>query len=119
MARVTAGPTSGGKPAPGPVQATIPGAGRDVGLEVVVHVGLLAALQLAHVGRVLLAGVVQLAALAQHLEVHGQGRRLHVHHLVVGDGGLWAAGRGGGQEAAPAAAPPPRGRSRARPRPPT
>jgi len=54
-----------------------------VGLEVVVHIRLLAALQLAHMGSVLLAWVVQLAALIQHVEVHGQWGRLRVHHLVI------------------------------------
>lgn len=64
-----------------------------MGLEVVVHIGLLTTLQLAHVGSVLLAWVVQLAALIEHVEVHGQGGRLHVHHLVIGDGGLRTGGR--------------------------
>lgn len=45
-------------------------------------------LQVAHVSGVLLAGVVQLAALTQSLVVHGQGYGLHVHELVVADGRL-------------------------------
>lgn len=39
-------------------------------------------------GGILLARVVQLTALTQSLVVDGQGDRLHVHELVVGDGGL-------------------------------
>lgn len=39
-------------------------------------------------GGVLLARVVQLAALAQRLVVDRQRHRLHVHELVVGDGHL-------------------------------
>lgn len=39
-------------------------------------------------GSVLLAWVVQLAALTQSLVVDWQGYCLHVHELVVGDGGL-------------------------------
>lgn len=50
--------------------------------------GLLRELQVPDVGGVLLARVVQLAALAQSLVVDGQGYGLHVHELVVGDGGL-------------------------------
>lgn len=59
-----------------------------MGFKVILHIGLLFALQLAHVRGVLVAGVVQFAALAQHLEVHRQRCRLRVHHLVVGDGDL-------------------------------
>lgn len=68
--------------------AKVPGVAGDIRLEVVAHVGLLASLQLTHVRCVLLARVIEFAALTQHLEVHGQRRRLHVHQLVVGDGGL-------------------------------
>lgn len=68
--------------------AKVPGAGGDIRLKVVAHVGLLAPLQLTHVRCVLLAGIIEFAALAQHLEVHRQRRCLHVHQLVVGDGGL-------------------------------
>lgn len=39
-------------------------------------------------GGVLLARVIQLAALAQRLVVDRQRHRLHVHELVVGDGHL-------------------------------
>lgn len=69
-------------------RAKVPGAGGDIRLKVVAHVGLLAPLQLTHVRCVLLARVIEFAALAQHLEVHRQRRCLHVHQLVVGDGGL-------------------------------
>lgn len=62
-------------------------------LKVVAHIGLLASLQLTHVRCILLARVVQLTALAEHLKVHGQRSCLHVHQLVIGDGGL--AGGGG------------------------
>ena len=81
--------TAGGKLAP---HRAVPGVCGDVGLEVIVHIRLLVALQLAHVGGILLARVIQLAALAQHLEVHRQRGCLHVHHLVVGDGGLQTVG---------------------------
>lgn len=90
---------------PGPMPTTIPGIGGDMGLKVVVHIRLLVALQLAHMGSVLLAWVVQLAALTEHLEVHRQWGRLHVHHLVVGDGCLWGAhvvGSGGCMGSGPA-----------------
>lgn len=72
----------------------LPGVVGHVGLEVVLDVGLVTALQLPDVGRVLLAWVVQLAALTQSLEIHGQRRCLHVHGLVEGDGGLKVTWRG-------------------------
>lgn len=49
---------------------------------------LLGQLQVSHVGCVLLARVIQLAALAQRLVVDRQPHGLYVHELVVGDGGL-------------------------------
>lgn len=68
--------------------AEVPGAGRDMRLKLVAHIRLLASLQLAHVRCILLARVIQFAALAEHLEVHWQWSCLHVHQLVIGDGGL-------------------------------
>lgn len=48
----------------------------------------LAHLQLFDVGGVLLSRIVQLTALTQSLVVHRQPHCLHVHNLVVGNGGL-------------------------------
>ena len=69
------------------------GAGRGVGLKGVLGDGLLRQLEVPHAGGVLLAQVVQLAALTQGLVVDGQRHRLHVHDLVVGDGGLGGGGK--------------------------
>lgn len=52
------------------------------------NIGLLRQLQVSDVGGVLPAWVVQLTALTQCLVVDGQGYCLHVHELVVGNGGL-------------------------------
>lgn len=72
----------------GCTQWAVPGIGGDMRLKVVAHIGLLASLQLTHVRRILLARVVEFTALAEHLKVHWQGSCLHVHQLVIGDGGL-------------------------------
>ncbi len=63
------------------------GGGR-VGLELVMRLGHFAHLKVFDVRGVLLSRVVQFTALTQRLIVHRQRYRLHVHDLVIGDGGL-------------------------------
>lgn len=64
------------------------GTGGAVALKSVENVLLLGQLQVSHVGGVLLARVVQLAALTQSLVVDRQNHSLHVHELVVRDSRL-------------------------------
>lgn len=52
------------------------------------RLGYFAHLKVFDVRGVLLSRVVQFTALTQRLIVHRQRYRLHVHDLVVGDGGL-------------------------------
>lgn len=63
------------------------GGGR-VGLKLIMRLRFFAHLKVFDVGAVLLSRVVLLTALAQCLVVDRQRDRLHVHDLVVGDGGL-------------------------------
>ncbi len=62
--------------------------GGGVGLELVMRLGLFTHLKVFDVRGVLVSRVVQFTALTQRLIVHRQRYRLHVHDLVVGDGGL-------------------------------
>lgn len=64
------------------------GTGGTVALESVENILLLGQLQVSYVGGVLLARVVQLAALTQSLVVDRQSYSLHVHELVVRDSRL-------------------------------
>lgn len=63
------------------------GGGR-IGLKLIMRLRFFTHLKVFDVCGVLLSGVVQFTALTERLIVHWQRYRLHVHDLVVGDGGL-------------------------------